>query len=638
MAKKNIKNKQVESTEVKEPVVANEGTPSSENSFMKEHWWKVLVLIVMSFIIYFKTVSYDYVLDDLIVIQENKFTKKGFGGIYELFTTESMTGYFGEQKNLVQGNRYRPLSLVSFAIEYGIFNKLKPGVSHFINILLYALCCIIIMRCIQIIIPLKNKIFGLFDLGFVAALFYLAHPLHVEAVANIKGRDEIMAMLFSMAALYYLYRYFVYEASKSNLYLGLLAYFLGLLSKENTITFFAIIPMSIYFFANKKSGKWFLSMMYIGVITLIYLMIRVGAAGAPQFGKESEDIMNNPFLGMTGGEKMATILYSLWVYIKLLFIPYPLTHDYYPYAIPKMHWTDWQVYLSLAIYGGLTYLGFKGLKNKSIPAFSILFYLFTLSIVSNIVINLGTFMNDRFIFMSSLGFCLLVIWAIYEYGDRIKFLNTDVSKSMLSVIVISVFSILSIIRVPDWATALSLNESAMRISGNSARANSFMATALFNEYKATNDVKKKTELMDRAMPYAEKAIEILPDYNNANLMLAGVAAEKFNLNHDFTAFFNTYYKVILNRPDVPYITEYLTYLNPQLVGDRKAINFYINTTKALMKKNDLKSFSWAIHYLKLGLSIDPNNKAMHQALGESYNAIGDAKNATTELNIAASLQ
>ena len=107
---------------------------------------------VISIAIYFQTSSYGYVLDDAIVIEDNNYTKKGFGGIWEIMTTESMQGYFGEQKNLVQGNRYRPLSLVSFAVEYGIFGDKNPGFSHFINILLYALSCILLMRCFQLLI------------------------------------------------------------------------------------------------------------------------------------------------------------------------------------------------------------------------------------------------------------------------------------------------------------------------------------------------------------------------------------------------------------------------------------------------------------------------------------------------------
>ena len=77
---------------------------SSENPpFWKANWWLASMLILLSIALYYQCGSYGYVLDDQIVITDNSFTKKGFDGVYELLTTESMTGYFGEQKNLVEG-------------------------------------------------------------------------------------------------------------------------------------------------------------------------------------------------------------------------------------------------------------------------------------------------------------------------------------------------------------------------------------------------------------------------------------------------------------------------------------------------------------------------------------------------------
>ena len=57
------------------------------------------------------SITYDFVLDDQIVITSNDFTKKGVKGIADIFANDSFTGYFGEQKDLVAGSRYRPLSI-----------------------------------------------------------------------------------------------------------------------------------------------------------------------------------------------------------------------------------------------------------------------------------------------------------------------------------------------------------------------------------------------------------------------------------------------------------------------------------------------------------------------------------------------
>lgn len=608
------------------------------DGFWKSQGWKVAVLLLFGFVLYYQTARYGYVLDDTIVITDNKFTKKGFGGIYEILTTESMTGYFGAQQNLVQGNRYRPLSLVTFAMEYGIFNELKPGVSHVINILLYILSCVFIFRLFQLLMPDKKPLMGWLDIGFAAALLYLVHPIHVEAVANIKGRDEVMAMLFSLLSLYLFVLHYLYGKNKRYLYAALISYFLGLLSKENTITFAAVVPLTLWVFGKDHRSKAWNSLAWLILVSFIYLMIRFPISGVPQLNQKITDIMNNPFLEMSGGEKLATILYTLGLYIKLLIVPYPLTHDYYPYAIPIMNWAKWQVWLSLALYGGMAWWGWKQIKAKELSGYAIGFYLITLTIVSNIVINLGTFMNDRFIYMPSLGFCLLVAWAIWKAGEKwSQQIKEGAQVVMLSVPILA-FAFLSFIRVPDWETALSLNESAMRVSGNSARANSFMATALFNEFKETTDVARKKSLLQEAMPYAKKAADIIPNYYNANLMMAGIAGETYNMNKELGPLLRDFEQVIDRRPDVSFTTEYLKYLNGTGPDLNQMMAFYIKVGKKLMEKKGAEDIKWAAHFMKLGLEIDPYQPALNQLTGECFNLLGDPQQAQMHFNRAAGLR
>ena len=253
---------------------------------------------------------------------------------------------------------------------------------------------------------------------FLATLLFIVHPIHTEAVANIKGRDEIMSMLFSLLALYSSLR-FMDAGNKKWLIVGLSGYFLGLLSKENAITFLAVIPLTIYFFSDTDWKKLKTLLFWLLVTTVAYLILRFNTAGIPKFGQEVNDLMNNPFLGMKSGEKFGSIMFTLGKYIQLMIWPHPLSHDYYPYAIPKASIFTLLPFLSLVLYGVLIYFGFKGLTKKSVYSYSILYYLITLTIVSNIVINLGTFMNERFIFMASAGFCIAVAYFISEHLPKL---------------------------------------------------------------------------------------------------------------------------------------------------------------------------------------------------------------------------
>ena len=91
-------------------------------------------LVLFSFAIYANTLSLDYALDDALMITNNGFTKKGFSGFREIMSNDAFTGFFGVQKKLVAGGRYRPLSQLFFAAEYSFFG-LKPFWGHLFNVL-----------------------------------------------------------------------------------------------------------------------------------------------------------------------------------------------------------------------------------------------------------------------------------------------------------------------------------------------------------------------------------------------------------------------------------------------------------------------------------------------------------------------
>lgn len=608
-----------------------------DQGFWKSTWWKSVILLVLSIIIYYQCTNFGYVLDDQIVITDNSFTKKGFEGIGELMTTESMTGYFGEQKNLVEGNRYRPLSLVTFAVEIGILGEMNPRVSHWVNIILYGFSSILLFRLFSLLFSNTSytRSHARF-LSFGVALLFIVHPIHVEAVANIKGRDEIMALLFSLATLYYGYKY-VFNRKLSYLIVANVLFILGLLSKENTITFLAILPLTIYFFSSKKLLSAIASIIPYLASTILYLLLRFSVSGVPKLGAASTDLMNNPFLQMDTAEKFATILYTLILYIKLLFIPVPLTHDYYPYTIPIMNFGDWQVWLSIITYSVMLWWSFKYFKQKSISSYAFLFYLAALTIVSNVVINLGTFMNDRFVYISSVGYCLLIVWGVYSLKDKILTFGKPIMLGLFGLMTLA-YGYISFDRVPVWESALTLNQSAIKVSTNSARANTFMSTALFEKGRSTTDSQERLAIMKEAFPYAKKSIEIYPTYYNGHLMFAGIASEIYKIDNQIDPFITAFEQVMLVRPDISYLTEYLQYLNERNVETVKLNELYKRVGRTLISRNKGNDAKWAVHYLKMGYANNQNDKILAQLLGQGYQLIGDVNNASRMLNATQNLQ
>ena len=168
------------------------------------NWIAIIIIPVAAFALYLQTLPYEYVLDDQIVLTDNQYTNKGFAGISQILTTESFAGYFGEQKDLLPGARYRPLSIVTFAIENQFVGQ-NSTVSHLLNTLLYAMLCVLIYLTLCLIFKQRTANWY-FTIPFIAALLYTLHPLHSEVVANVKGRDEILAMLFSVGSLFSVFK------------------------------------------------------------------------------------------------------------------------------------------------------------------------------------------------------------------------------------------------------------------------------------------------------------------------------------------------------------------------------------------------------------------------------------------------
>jgi len=603
----------------------------SHDYIFTKFWQKNIIPAILVFVsalaLYFSTISFDYVLDDKIVYTQNNFVKKGFQGTWDILSKESFVGYFGEQKKLVAGGRYRPLSIVSFAWEYGLFGKSKnidfsdpasvdqiKKYSHFFNALFYALSCLLFYRVLSFMFYENEKDSPwYFSIAFFAAMLFVVHPLHTEVVANVKGRDEIMALMGALGAIYFAYRYLIKRRILA-LVLSGLCFFLGALSKENTLMFVALIPATFWYFTKADLKQIFIASSPAFLAAFVFLIVRFQVVGFG-FGKEVTELMNNPFYGMSGGEKSATIFYTLGVYLKLLFFPSPLTHDYYPYHIPKSTWTNLIPLLSLVAHIFLLAVAFIGIKKRSVVSYCIFLYLITLFITSNILFPIGTFMNERFIYMSSMGYCIFAAWFILgflknKFGNKSSLISTGIAS-----VLILAFAVKTITRIPDWKNRMSLNRAAIKVSPNSARANLFMCTALFElEYQQTDDVGQKKELLDKMTIYINKALEIYPNYGSALTMQAGVITERYRYDRDLDLLLTDFTRILKKKPNESHVYRYCEFLNKRVTSEStsKLINFYYYIGTYFLDKRNAKDY--ARKYFDLGLQISPSNPQLNQAL------------------------
>jgi len=570
-------------------------------------WWskltrqhQLLIVFISSFLLYANTLTHNFTIDDAIVITQNDFTKKGLKGIPDIFRYDTFRGFFkveGKDK-LVSGGRYRPLTLAMFAIEYEIFGQ-NPFGGHLINILCFSLLCLLIFLSLERMLESSKMKVGM--LPFVVTLLFAFHPIHTEVVANIKGRDEIMSMLLGTASLFFL----VNEKGKYRIVLAALMMFLAMLAKEMAATFVPIAVL-IYFVLRKQNvvnsvkASW---PLLLGMLPYMIIRFKILGFGDVVYG--NMEMMNNPFVKvqnggyvlMEQGEKVASIIFSLGFYIKLLFIPHPLSHDYYPRAIGIPVMSDWEVLVSLLIYGALIYVFIKNYRKKRFLSFGIGYFLISLILVSNILFPIGTHMGERFLFMGSLGFCIALgrfIWKPDQKQD---------TRMAILMGVLALFALKTVTRNPVWESDFKIFQTDVLITGNSAKINQAAGGSLVDRCLLNGGEYCNEENMRKALGYLDKAIKLHPAYRTAYLLRG-----------------NAQYLLGENEAAIESFWSYQRYSSTPQDVNSNLVKAYMAAAKSIGEKGG--DINKAMSFLHQAEKIEPKNPEMLRLKGVAHGVQG----------------
>lgn len=618
--------------------VENESAPS----FFTNKRLHCALIMVLSFLFYWNTLLHDYTQDDAIVIYDNMFTTKGVKGITGILKYDTFYGFFKEEgkANLVTGGRYRPFTLIMYALEVQLFApkkkdangkaiKDKDGdtvydpyvkegeqtlvkfVGHFVNVALYGLTGIVLyLLLLQLLGPRRNTVFAYFVALATTALF-IAHPIHTEVVANIKGRDEIVVLLGSLAAAYFIIKTYYKKSSFS--IAAAVCFFIALMSKENAITFIGAVPLMMYIFTKAKWGEIFIHSLALIIPAAVFLLIRFIVLPSSGLVEVSMELMNNPYLKVeagkwvhfTTGEKLATIFHTLGKYIQLLIFPHPLTHDYYPRHIAMMTWSDWQPIVSLLAHLGLFAYGIMGLLKKDKLSFGILFYFGTLSIVSNLLFPVGTNMSERFLFMPSVGFCFIIALLLYRIGKRGAAASYQKVVPMLGIVGVLTIALgaKTFSRNWVWVNNFTLFTTDVKVSENSAKLQNAVGGELIRVYSKVDDENLKKQKLTEATEHLKKALTFHPTYKNSYLQLGNC----YNYLKQYELSIQNYNKVLAIAPNDE------NAINNLGITYRDAGRYYGE------EKGDLTK---AISYLEKALQINPNEYETLRLLGVAYGVSG----------------
>jgi tetratricopeptide (TPR) repeat protein len=567
-------------------------------SVMNTHnTFRILTIVFFTILIYGNTCWNDYAGDDPMLITDNQITLSGFQRITDIFTDDGvMQGWLDSDQSSLEENgfrkRYRPLTQFTFAAEFSVLG-LNPHISHLINVLLFAFCATLIFL-----------LFAKFNFGsttyswyvsppFLIALLFVAHPIHTEVVANLKSRDEILALTFALLSVLNVLNYVNYSKIKYLIFSGVF-FFLGLLSKENMIVFLAITPLIVYFVSSTKSRIPFMKIMILLAIPILTYLIINQIVLRDNNANWNNTVFNDYFLNSSVNEKFGTIFYSMGKYLQLLIFPHNFICDYSAFQIPILKISSPLAILSLLLHLTLIIYALVGLIRKNIIAFGIAFYLIAISIYSNVLFSTGTAVAERFLFIPSIGYCIVLACFLTIYIPRFfrKKHTRQYLTLIIAIIILVVFSNQSIARNFDWKTTNTLLEADVKKATNSARLN-YTYAGLF--FKGEIEIGKNSPVkVAISKKYYQKAVGVYPNYWEAWNMLA--TCHYYQNNHDSALV--CYFKSLRINKEQENV-----YKNISAIANKHNLEFSLKTYLAAYQINEQKpelSFKIGTIYRKLG--------------------------------------
>jgi len=556
----------------------------------------LLIIIVITSISYSNSLKNGFTNwdDNELITDNNDITKLSTDKIANIFSSS-------------YGAMYIPLTIISFAFEYKLFG-LNPFYYHLNNLILHLLNCILVFYLIFLVTERKRFGDGSINAAHrliiptIVALFFGIHPMHVESVAWVTGRKDLLYSLFFLLGLI-TYIYYLQKRKLVYLFYTYLLFLLSLLSKSAAVSFPLILVLIDYYLMEYKEHKffdikyWFKKLPFF-IISLMFGLIAI------YFQRREGDLTD--IVQFSGFDRIFIVFYSLAFYVVKLFIPNELCAIHlYPVKIDNV--LPIEYYLSVPFIIGMI-LAISLIKSREIKKdmiFGTLFFLITISLVLRIIPASGVSITaERFTYVPYIGLMFAVgsvvqriYWAGIMNKLKIKFLKTSKFVFVLIFIfIVSLFSSMTYKRNKIWADTISLFTDVIE-------KYPYFATGYNNISKAYLD-KKEYEL---AIKYANDAVKL---DSNLDMAYNNLGYAYFCLNDYDKAF--AFFEKAVN-------------IDPNLVAafvNRSLINL------------ELQKYDEVIEDCKRAILLEPNNALAYNNLGYAYFCKMNYEMALENLNMA----
>nr|MBA3705771.1 hypothetical protein [Bacteroidota bacterium] len=352
-------------------------------NILKEKNKRLLFGAILAFtlITYAPSVKNDFIRgwDDGAYLFENDYLH-GFSAanLKHIFTQEE------------QGN-YHPLTMLSYAIEYKLFGIDNPMPYHIDNLILHLLIISLIFYFIFLLT--KN-----YFISFGVMLLFGIHPMHVESVVWISERKDLLYTLFFLLSIVNYIKYTSLESQKKYLYYSLIFFVIACLSKGMAVSLAGIIILIDIFQNRKFDKKTIVEKIPFFVIAVFFGLLAVKMQGSSV----------QPDIPFTVSERLRIVNYTVIAYFQKLLAPVNLC-GFYPYpSKPENNEIAsyfWFFPIAVAAIAAIT---LYSLKYTKIIFFSLGFFLVTILLVLQILPVGGASMADRYAYVPSIGFFLLM--------------------------------------------------------------------------------------------------------------------------------------------------------------------------------------------------------------------------------------
>ncbi|NLG41865.1 MAG: tetratricopeptide repeat protein [Phycisphaerae bacterium] len=507
---------------------------------------------------------------------------------------------------------YRPFTVFTLALGHSLHGLWAPGF-RLVNIALHGLTCFLIWEFLR-------RLFEDRSLATWGALLFAVHPVHVEAVAYIVGRAEVLATIFSLLGLLVL----VPKNGPSDTgraWRAMPLFFLALLSKETAVSY---VPMALIVLHACRGRTpirgvrwWGVHALCLLLPLLIYLPLRVWALGGA-FMRAPAALLN-PIVNAEMPARLLMPFEVLGHYVRLLLFPLHLSADYgYQVFDPRAD-ANGMTLLGLAAAAGLVaaLLGYlrAGEHWRRLAVCAALF-IAAYALFSNSLLLIGVSVAERLMYWPSVAGCgLLAALALAlerRCGASVTRASPAVSRftAVAAVLVLAAFATRTVIRNTDWYSALRLATHDAACYPQSAALNAGAAMQYIDVASQTDDPVARRQNLERADEYAARALQHYPVHWGYHLMRSDILSS-------------------LGQADVAlHHIRQAVQLNPRETLLRRAL------TRRLFQAGQ---FAETLPYLEDEAAASPDDYVVLTLLGEAHLKLGRSREALPYLKHALSI-